>query len=38
MPDTIPATVRDDVVILWNYHRLGHELRPTDVGIAALGV
>ena len=33
MPDTIPAAVRDDVAILWNYHRLGHELRPTDVGI-----
>lgn len=33
MPDTIPAAVRDDVATLWNYHRLGHELRPTDVGI-----
>lgn len=33
MSDTIPAAVRDDVETLWNYHRLGHELRPTDVGI-----
>jgi hypothetical protein len=33
VPDTIPAAVRDDVAILWNYHRLGHEPRPTDVGI-----
>lgn len=33
MPDTIPAAIRADVAILWNYHRLGHELRPTDVGI-----
>lgn len=33
MPDTIPAAVRDDVETLWNYHHLGHELRPTEVGI-----
>lgn len=33
MPDTIPAPVRDDVETLWKYHRLGHELLPTDVGI-----
>lgn len=33
MPDTIPAAIRDDVAILWNYHRLSHELRPTDVGV-----
>lgn len=33
MPGTIPAAVRDDVEILWNYHRLGHEPRATDVGI-----
>jgi uncharacterized SAM-binding protein YcdF (DUF218 family) len=33
VPDTIPAAVRDDVEILWNYHRLGHEPRPTDVGV-----
>jgi uncharacterized SAM-binding protein YcdF (DUF218 family) len=31
--DTIPAAGRDDVETLWNYHRLGHELRATDVGI-----
>lgn len=33
MPDTIPAAVHDDVETLWIYHRLGHELRRTDVGI-----
>lgn len=33
MPDTIPAAVHDDVETLWLYHRLGHELRHTDVGI-----
>jgi len=31
--DTVPAAIRDDVEILWNYHRLGHEPRPTEVGI-----
>jgi hypothetical protein len=31
--DTIPAEVHDDVETLWNYHRLDHELRPTDLGI-----
>ena len=33
MSDTIPAAVHDDVEILWGYHRLGHELRHTEVGI-----
>jgi uncharacterized SAM-binding protein YcdF (DUF218 family) len=33
VPDTIPAEVRADVETLWNYHRLNHDLRPTDVGI-----
>lgn len=33
MVDTIPADVRDDVEILWGYHRLGHELRHSEVGI-----
>lgn len=33
MTDTVPAAIRDDVEILWNYHRLGHEPRPTEVGI-----
>jgi uncharacterized SAM-binding protein YcdF (DUF218 family) len=33
MPDAIPVAVRDDVATLWNYHRLGYEPRPTDVGI-----
>lgn len=33
MTDTIPSEVRDDVETLWNYHRLDHELRPTDVGV-----
>lgn len=33
MPDVIPAAVHDDVETLWTYHRLGHELRHTDVGI-----
>ena len=31
MIDAIPTEVRDDVEALWNYHRLGHELRPADV-------
>jgi uncharacterized SAM-binding protein YcdF (DUF218 family) len=31
--DTIPADVRADVETLWNYHHIGHELRPADVGI-----
>jgi uncharacterized SAM-binding protein YcdF (DUF218 family) len=31
--DSIPLSVRDDVATLWTYHRLGHELRRTDVGI-----
>ena len=42
MIDTIPAEVRDDVETLWSYHRLDHELRPTDVGVGlgshAIGV
>jgi uncharacterized SAM-binding protein YcdF (DUF218 family) len=33
VPDTIPAAVHDDVETLWIYHRLGHELRHSDVGI-----
>lgn len=33
MTDTIPAEVRADVETLWNYHHLGHELRPAEVGI-----
>ena len=33
MPDIIPAAIRDDVATLWDYHHLGHELRPTEVGI-----
>jgi uncharacterized SAM-binding protein YcdF (DUF218 family) len=31
--DTVPADVRDYVEILWNYHRLGHELRHVEVGV-----
>ena len=31
--DTIPAAVHDDVETLWVYHRLGHELRHTEVGV-----
>ena len=31
--DTIPAGVRDDVEVLWRYHRLGHELRHVEVGV-----
>jgi uncharacterized SAM-binding protein YcdF (DUF218 family) len=30
---TIPAEHRDDVELLWNYHNMGHEIRPADVGI-----
>ena len=33
MTDVIPAAVRDDVEILWWYHRLGHELRHVEVGV-----
>jgi uncharacterized SAM-binding protein YcdF (DUF218 family) len=33
VPDVIPAAIRDDVEILWNYHQLGQEPRPTDVGV-----
>lgn len=32
-PAAIPAEIREDVKILWNYHHMGHELRPTDIGI-----
>lgn len=33
MTDVIPAAVHDDVDTLWIYHRLGHELRHTEVGV-----
>jgi uncharacterized SAM-binding protein YcdF (DUF218 family) len=34
MPDTeIPGDVRDDVVTLWDFHQMHHELRPSDVAI-----
>ncbi len=29
----IPAEIREDVETLWNYHQMGHEVRPTDIGI-----
>ena len=29
----VPAAVHDYVEILWGYHRLGHELRHTEVGV-----
>jgi uncharacterized SAM-binding protein YcdF (DUF218 family) len=29
----LPAAVRSDVEILWDYHNMHHEIRPTDVGI-----
>jgi uncharacterized SAM-binding protein YcdF (DUF218 family) len=32
-PATIPAEHREDVERLWNYHNMGHEIRPVDVGI-----
>ncbi|WP_239334401.1 YdcF family protein [Frankia sp. CiP3] len=32
-PAAIPAAIRDCVRVLWDYHDLRHELRPTDVGI-----
>ncbi len=32
-PAAIPAAIRDCVQVLWDYHDLRHELRPTDVGI-----
>jgi uncharacterized SAM-binding protein YcdF (DUF218 family) len=34
MPDIeIPGDVRDDVVTLWDFHQMHHELRPSDVAI-----
>ncbi|GHH44035.1 YdcF family protein [Lentzea cavernae] len=30
---TIPADVRDDVLTLWNYHNMRHEVRPADIAI-----
>lgn len=33
MTDAIPAEIRADVATLWDYHHLGHEVRPTDVGV-----
>jgi uncharacterized SAM-binding protein YcdF (DUF218 family) len=32
-PATIPAEHREDVERLWNYHDMGHKIRPADVGI-----
>ncbi|GGN68408.1 hypothetical protein GCM10010112_32750 [Actinoplanes lobatus] len=32
-PATIPTEHREDVERLWNYHNMGHEIRPADVGI-----
>ncbi|MEV4315085.1 YdcF family protein [Actinocrispum sp. NPDC049592] len=29
----LPATIRTDVQILWDYHKMGHELRRVDVGV-----
>lgn len=31
----IPAEIREDVETLWNYHQMGHEVRPTDIGIGS---
>lgn len=37
MPSTmLPARIRDDVVTLWAYHQMGHQIRPVDV-IVGLG-
>lgn len=36
MPDgatTIPDSIREDVLTLWDYNQMHHELRPCDVGI-----
>lgn len=33
MTNRIPAELRADVQTLWDFHDLGHELRPVDVGI-----
>jgi uncharacterized SAM-binding protein YcdF (DUF218 family) len=33
VPNTIPPEHREDVERLWNYHNMGHEIRPADVGI-----
>ncbi|MFI7586976.1 YdcF family protein [Spongisporangium articulatum] len=30
---TIPPELREAVEVLWDYHQMHHELRPTDVGI-----
>lgn len=32
----LPASIRDDVVTLWAYHQMGHQIRPVDV-IVGLG-
>lgn len=36
-PVTLPAEHRAAVEVLWNYHDMGHELRPADVGIGLGG-
>lgn len=33
MTATIPPQLTDDVRTLWDFHQMGHQLRPTDVGI-----
>lgn len=30
---TLPASLRADVELLWDYHDLHHDLHPVDVGI-----
>jgi uncharacterized SAM-binding protein YcdF (DUF218 family) len=32
-PAELPAAVRSDVEILWNYHNMHHAIRPVDIGI-----
>ena len=33
MAAAIPIEIRPDVATLWDYHHLGHEGQPTDVGV-----
>jgi uncharacterized SAM-binding protein YcdF (DUF218 family) len=37
VPVTIPADIRDATEILWDYHDMHHEPRPTDVGVGLGG-
>lgn len=32
-PAVLPSNVRDDVVTLWVYHQMGHQIHPVDIAI-----